>query len=50
MVLARRGCSDLLLPRPPTLAAQVRRLVAQAPARGWQSADFEHEVRQETRK
>jgi len=41
MVLARRGCSDLLLPRPPTLAAQVRRLVAQAPARGWQSADFE---------
>ena len=36
-----RDASDLLLPRPPTLAAQVRRLVAQAPARGWQSADFE---------
>jgi AraC-like DNA-binding protein/quercetin dioxygenase-like cupin family protein len=41
MQVARQGFSDLLLPRAPSLAAQVRQLVAQAPARDWRSADFE---------
>ena len=39
--LGRRGCPDLWLPPAPSLAAQVRQLVAQAPARPWTSADVE---------
>ena len=39
--LAQNGATDLLLPPTPGLSAQVRQLVAQAPTRAWQSADFE---------
>jgi AraC-like DNA-binding protein len=39
--LAQNGATDLLLPPAPSLSAQVRQLVAQAPTRAWQSTDFE---------
>ncbi len=39
--LARQGCTDLLLPPAPSLAARVRALVAEKPGRAWQSADVE---------
>ena len=39
--LSQHGCTDLLLPPAPTLAAQVRALVTAAPAKAWQSADLE---------
>lgn len=39
--LARQGFGELLLAPPPRLATQLRQRVADAPARAWQSADFE---------
>ncbi|MDO5289010.1 MAG: helix-turn-helix transcriptional regulator [Pseudomonadota bacterium] len=41
MQAARHGTASVLLPPAPSLAAQLRQLVAQAPARAWQSMDFE---------
>lgn len=39
--LCRRGHASMLLPPPPNLAAQLRAMVAEHPARNWQSQDVE---------
>lgn len=41
VLAARHGTASVLRPPAPSLAAQLRQLVAQAPARAWQSMDFE---------
>lgn len=39
--LCRRGHTALLVPPPPSVAAQVREIVSREPARAWRSRDFE---------
>src|SRR3546814_7750158 len=39
--LYENGCTALLHPQPPSLAMQIRRLVARAPAHNWNSSEIE---------
>ncbi|GAB2454222.1 AraC family transcriptional regulator [Comamonas humi] len=44
LALCRAGHAAILAPLPPSLAAQLRALVAARPERDWQSRDFEAEL------